>query len=267
MKLHIHVIVLLAISVTMLIPVAVNSFVYAQPCTATLSNPVIPTQSGNANVPFVIPIAASCTTYYSQLYATGNAYDATSNIGLGTANAVLSPVNGGPQFNGLLGFGLQPTSPSDAVQISVSIYDNQGGNLITQTSETVQIGVGTLQPIQQPIQPPLQQITTTTVTVGQYPYANPAPSAYQSPYQPNQSQYYDNQPQYQYQQGSQGHHSYYFSQGFPYRSNNQYLFDLVAIIAILAAVIIATTGLVLAARRRQPTQPVWYPAHPPPPPR
>ena len=264
MKLHIHVIVLLAIPATMLIPIAVSSFVYAQPCMATLSSPVIPAQYGSPNVPFVVPVSASCTTYYNQLYATGNAYDATSNVGLGTANAVLSPANGGTQFSGQLGFGVSPTSPSDSVQISVSIYDNQGGNLVTQTSETVQVGAGAQQPLQQPY----QQITTTTVTVGQYPYAYPSPMEYQAPYQPNESQYFANQPQYQYQyqqaQGNQNHHTYYFSQGFPYRSNNQYLFDLVAIIAILATVIIATTGLVLIARRRQP-QPVWYPAPPPPP--
>jgi len=259
MKSHIHVILLLAISATMLIPIAVSSFVYGQPCTATLSNPVIPTQYVNSNVPFVIPVSASCATYYNQLYASGSAYDATSNIGLGTANAVLSPVNGGTQFNGLLGFSLSPPSPSDSVQISVSIYDKQGGNLVTQTSETVEVGAAAQQAV--------QQVTTTTVTVGQYPYADPVPTGYQSPYQPNQSQYNENQPQYQYQQGNQGYHTIYFSQGFPRRSNNQYIFELVAIIAILATVIIATTGLVLAARRRQPPQLVWYPAPPPPPPR
>jgi hypothetical protein len=259
MKSRIHVIVLLAITVTMLIPIAVGSFVYAQPCTATLSNPVIPTQYGDSNVPFVIPVTASCTTYYGQLYVTGSAYDATSNVGLGTATAVLSPVDGGTQFNGQLGFSLLPTSPSDSVQISVSIYDRQGGNLIAQTSETVQVGAGTQQP--------LQQITTTTVTVGQYPYAIPSPTEYQSPYQPNQSQYYENQPQYQYQyqEGNQGHPLYYSSQGFPHRSNS--LYDWVVIIAIIASVIIATTGLVLIARRQQPRQPVWYAAPPPPPPR
>jgi hypothetical protein len=251
MKSRIHVILLLAISVTVLIPFAVSNFVYAQPCTATLSSPVIPTEYGNSNVPFVIPIEASCTTYYSQLYATGNAYDATSNIGLGTANTVLSPVNGGTQFNGQLGFSVPPTSPSDSVQVSVSIYNSQGGYLITQTSETIQLGAETQQP--------LQQIVTTTVTVGQYPYVNPSPIEYESPYQPNQSQYYPNQlPS---QQGNQSHHWYYFSQGFSYRSNNQYFFDWVAIVAILATVIIATAGLVLIARRPQP-QPVWYPMPP-----
>ena len=263
MKSRVHVIMLLAISVTMLISAAVSNFVYAQPCMATLGSPVIPTQYESSNAPFVIPVSASCTTYYNQLYAAGNAYDATSNIGLGTANAVLSPANGGTQFNGQLGFSLQPTSPSDSVQISVSIYDSPGGTLLTQTSETLQVGAGAEQPP--------QQIVTTTVTVGQYPYVNPSPTGYVSPFQPNQSQPYENQPpyqyqyEYQYQQGNHRHHSYYFSQGFPYSSNNQYLLELVAIIAIIATVIIATTGLVLIARRRQPPQAVWYTTPPPPP--
>jgi hypothetical protein len=254
MKTRVYVIVLLAISATLLIVSSGSTFVLADPCTATLSYPLIPAQYGNSNVPIVVPILASCTTSYGgQLYATGSAYDVTSNTGLGSASTVLSSVSGATEFNGQLGFNVPPTSPGDSVQISVSIYSSQYGSLITETSETVQLGTG------------VQQTTTTTVTVGQYPYAIPSPTAYPSPYQPNQSQYYGNQPpyQYQYQQGNQGHHWYYFSQGYPYGSNNQNLFEWVAIVAILAAVIIATTGLVLIARRQQPPQPAWYPVPPP----
>jgi len=260
MKSHIHLIVLLAISVTILIPATVTSLVYAQPCTATLGDPEAPTQNGTPNVSFVIPVSASCTTSYSQLYATGNAYDTTSNISLGTTNAVLSSVNGGTQFNGQLSFSTPPTTQSDSVQISVSLYDNPGGNLITQTSETVAAG--------EAIQQSLQQITTTTVTVDQSPYADPSPTGYQSPYQPNPPQYY-NQPQYEYsyQQGSQDDQSHYFSQGFPYRTNNHYLLEWIAVFAIFATVIITTAGLVLAARRPQSPRPAWYPTHPPPAPR
>lgn len=268
MKKRIHVIMLLAVSASMLIVIAGGSFAYADSCTASLSYPVIPEQYSNSNVPFVVPISASCTTYYGQLYATGNAYDATTNTALGSANTILSSANGGTQFNGQLGFSLLPASPSDSVQISVSIYGGQGGTLLTQTSETVQVGAG-LQPVQQPI----QQTTTTTVTVGQYPYANPLPTAYPSPYQLNQSQYYQSQP-YPYPQQQlyggqqyQSHRSHYFSQGFAHRSNNGNLFDYAVIIAIIAAVIVSITALLLIARRPQQPQPVWYPVPPPPPPR
>jgi len=259
MKARVYVIALLAISATMLILSGSGTFVSADPCTATLSYPVIPAQYGNPNTPFVVPVSASCTTYYgSQLYATGTAYDTTSNTGLGTASTVLSPVNGGPQFTGQLGFNTPPTSPGDSVQISVSVYDNQGGNLLTATGETVQVDSG----VQQPVQEPFQQITTTTVTENQIPYANPYPTAYPSPYQPNQSQYYQTQPQYQ--QQYQGYYSHSYFWGYGRRSNN--LFDYAVIIAIIGAVIIATAGLVIIARRRPPPpQPVWYPAPPPPP--
>jgi len=257
MKTRVHVIALLAISMTMLIVGASSSLVSAQtpsPCTVPLSYPMISVQSSSSNAPFLVPISASCTTYYgSQLYATGSAYDATSNTGLGSTNTVLSTINGGTQFNGQLAFNLPPTSPGDSVQISASIYTSQGGNLITATSETAQVGAGVQQPVQQ-----VQQITTTTVTEDQNPYYSPYPASYPSS-QPNQVQYYQSQPQYQnYPQ------THYYSQFFARNANNTNLFDYVVVIAIIAAVIIATAGLVLVARR-QPRQPTWYPAPPPPP--
>ena len=223
---------LLAISMTMIIVGIGNNLAFADPCTATLSYPVIPVVYSNANVPIVVPISASCTTYYSnQLYATGNAYDATANVGLGTATTLLTSVNGGIEFNGQIGFNLPPTAQGHSVQISVSLYNSQYGDLITATSETVEIG------------PAVQQTTTTTVTEGQYySYAYPYPTAYPAPYQANQSQYY-------YEPQSQGHHN--FETHFqPETQNNTTLLDYIALIAILAAVIIATVGLVLAGRRR-----------------
>ena len=256
MKAHLGVLALLAISMTMLIVGASSSLATAQvtsPCTATLSYPVIPTQYGSPNVPFLVPVSASCPTYYQgQLYASGSAYDTTSNTGLGSASTVLSSVNGGTEFTGQLSFSVPPTSPGDSVQISVSIYDSQGGNLITTTGETIPVGSGVQQLGQTE-----QQIATTTVTEGQDPYANQYPTTYPSTYQPSQSpQYY--QPQHQ----TQGHQTHFFSQGFAYRSNNTNLFDYMVIIAIIASVIIATTGLVLVARRQQ--QPTWYPWPPQP---
>ncbi|HXZ89789.1 MAG TPA: hypothetical protein VEG61_01895 [Candidatus Dormibacteraeota bacterium] len=249
MKTHLGVLALLAISMTMLIAVAGSSLVSAQiasPCTTTLSLAGVPAQYSNSNFPLVVPVSVSCTTYFgTQLYATGSAYDVTSNTGLGTASTLLSSVNGGMQFNGQLGFNVPPTSAGDSVQISVSIYDSQGGNLITTTGETIPVGAG----IQQPVQT-VQQVTTTTVTEGQYPYANALPTAYPSTYQPSQSQYYQTQLQ------AQGHQTHFFSQGLAYRSNNTNLFDYVVIIAIIASVIIATAGLVLVVRRQQ--QPTWY---------
>ena len=255
MRTNLGVLTLLAISITMLIAGASSSVVSAQiasPCTATLSYPVIPLQYGNSNVPFVVPVSASCATNYgSQLYATGNAYDATSNTGLGTANAILSSVNGGTEFTGQLGFNQFQASPDDSIQISVSIYSSPGGNLVTTTGETVQAGTVVQQSVQT-----VQQVTTTTITEGQYLYS----TAYSPNYQPNQiqdqTQRQNRQQQYR---GSPSVQTHYLSQTFPQRSNTD-LFDWAAIITIVAAVIIATAALVLVARRRQPT---WYPLQPP----
>ena len=255
MKTRVLVIALLAISATMLILSTNGTFVFADQCTATLSYPVIPQQYGNTNVPFVVPISASCTTYFgNQLYATGNAYDASSNTALGSASTVLASVNGGTEFTGQLGFSVPPTSPGDSVQISVSIYNGQAGNLITATSETVQVGAG----VQQAVEP----IITTTVTEAQYPYVNQSPAVYQSPYEPNQPPYYPTRPQ---NQAHHPHFSYYFSQGLGQRWNNTDLFDYIIIISIIAAVIISTAALVIIARKQQPPQPAWYPVPPQPP--
>ena len=218
----------------MLIVGANNSLVFADACSATLSYPIIPVVYSNSNVPIVVPLSATCTTYYAnQLYATGSAYDATANTGLGSTSTLLMSVNGGTEFNGQLGFNLPPTTQGHSIQISVSIYSSQYGNLITATSETVEVAAG------------VQQTTTTTVTEGQYPYAYPSaypyPTASPSPYQPNPSQF---------------HHSFQAdnqSQALTQTSNSTNLFSYVAIIAILATVVIATTGLVLVARR----QPNW----------
>ena len=246
MNARVPVIALLAISVTMLILTTNGTLVFADPCTATLSYPVIPAQYTNSNAPILVPISTSCSTYYgNQLYATGSAYDTTSNANLGSASTVLSSINGGTQFNGQLGFNVPPSSPGDSVQISVSIYNSQYGNLLTATSETVQVGGGLQQ---------VQQVTTTTVTENANPYYSPYPTAYPMPQQPNQSQYYQYQPQYQ-----NHHQTLYFSQLLAQNSNNTNLFDYVVIVAILAAVIIATAGLVLVARR----QPTWPQPHQP----
>ena len=209
-----------------------------------------------SSVPMVVPMSATCTTNYgNQIYATGNAFDATSNVGLGTVSTVLQSVNGGTTYNGQLGFNLPPTTQGHTVTISVSIYSSQYGNLITATSETFQVVAGG------------QSVSTTTVTEAyQYPYQNQYPTQYpyptsypyQSPgYQYPSGQYpsgqrpYRNQSQYQYQYQYQNR-------------NNSTLLGYVAIAAILAAVIIATTGLVVYGRRQQPPPVTWVPAPPPP---
>ena len=236
-----------------IIAVGVNSnpvSAQAQPCTAVLSYPVMPSTYSYSNVPIVVPMSATCTTTFgNQLYATGNAYDATANVALGSVNSVLQSPDGGTTFNGQLGFNLPPTTQGHTVTISVSLYSSQYGDLVTSTSETFQAVVGN------------QQIATTTVTQAYpYPYQPPLPTpyAYQTPY-PNQTSYpYQTPYPYpapSYQQPLQSH---------PYRHQNRSLLGYVAIAAILAAVVIATAGLVVYGRRQQPPPLTWVPAPPPP---
>jgi len=228
----------------------------AQPCTAVLSYPVIPTTYPYTSVPIIVPMSATCTTVYgNQLYATANAYDATSNLGLGTVNSVLQSTDGGTTFNGQLEFNLPTTTQGDTITISVSLYSNQYNNLVTSTSETFQAVTGSQQ---------VQQVVTTTVTQAyQYPYQPPVstPYSYQTPYTNQTSDPIQTPP---------------FQQPFqqqPYRYQSQYqtlnhrnaLLDYVAIAAILAAVVIATAGLVVYGRRRQQPRPIaWVPVLPPP---
>src|SRR5208337_2534326 len=140
---------------------------------------------------------------------------------------------------------LPPTTQGHTVTISVSLYSSQYGNLIGATSETFQAVVGN------------QQVVTTTVTQPyQYPYQTPpsTPYAYQPTY-PNQAP--------STQQPSQQHP--YQSQYQTPNRNNPSLISYVAIVAILAAVVIATAGLVVYGRRRQqPPSVTWVPAPPPP---
>jgi len=228
-----------------------SSPVAADQCVAQLNYPVMPTSYSYANIPIVVPMSATCSTYYgSQLYATGNAYDATSNTGLGSVSTVLQSTDGGSTFNGQLSFNLPPSTQGHAIQFSVSIYNGQYGNQITSTSETIQIGTGT------------QQVITTTVTQAYpYPYQNENYPQSQPPYVYPASSY-----PYSQQQPSHPYGSWNDSVRAQYLNRMQEssrLFDLVAIAAILAAVIIATAGLVVYGRRQQPV--TWIP--PPPPPR
>ena len=246
--------ILTVVLIIAIIAVGANSTqVSADPCLAQLNYPIMPVVYSNSNVPIVVPLSATCSTFYgSQLYATGNAYDATSNAGLGSVSTILQSVDGGTTFNGQLGFNLPPATQGHTVQISVSIYNSQYGNLITATSETFQVGAGG------------QQVSTTTVTQA-YPYQNQYPN--QSPTQyPTQNPY---QNAYQYQAPSiqhptQQHPTRNQSQPQTLNQNNSTIFGYVAIAAILAAVIIATAGLLVYGRRQQNPPATWIPVLPPP---
>ena len=239
----------LVIAITAIIAIGANSTTVAaqtQPCTTILSYPVMPATYSFSNVPIVVPMSATCTTAFGNtIYVSGNAYDATSNIGLGIVNSVLQSNDGGITFNGQLGFNLPPTTQGHTVTISASLYANQYGSLISSTSETFQAVTGS------------QQVATTTVL---QPYPVPIQSASPAPYQ---SPYPTQSPSIQGQLRPR-----------PYRNLSQYqtvnqnssLLGYIAIVAILAAVVIAAVGLIAFERHRQQHPSVtWVPAPPPPP--
>jgi hypothetical protein len=231
---------ILAISLCAVAFTATQQTVAADPCVATLNYPTIPTVYGNSNVPIVVPMSATCTNYYgSQLYATGNAYDATSNVALGSVSTTLTSVDGGTTFTGQLGFELPPTTQGHTVQISASIYNSQYGNMITATSETLQVGAET------------QQYVTTTVT--QTPYSYPYQTPYQSSYPISSTYPSQTSPQSQHHVAASQYH--YESR----YSNNDSLLAYAAIFTILATVIIATGALLVYARR----QPIYAQMPPP----
>ena len=260
MKSNVYLIGTLTISLCVLAIASTQGFVAADPCVATLSYPSVPPVYDNANNPVVVPISATCSTNYgTQLYATGNAVDVTSGAGLGTVSTTLSSPDGGVTYNGQLTFNLPPTEQGQPVQISVSIYNGQYGNLITGTSETVQIGAAP-----EPQQIPQQIVTTTvTQTPNSYPYNYQNPTPYQSPLQAP-SNYYPGQlsqtPQWSH------HHNDATSHYQKQNPNTPSLFAYVAIFAIVATVIIATVGLLVYARR-QPRYALMPVPPPPPPPR
>jgi hypothetical protein len=238
MKTRMYVTIMLALAIAIVTAGIGTRPVSAQPqsCTAQLNYPVMPTAYANSNVPIVVPLSVTCSTYYgNELYATGNLYDATSGISLGSVNVVLLSVGGGTVFDGQLGFTLPPSSQGDTAQVTAYIYSSQYGNVITTTSITF--------PVSGPVQPVQEVTTTVTENTNMYPY----PYAYQYPPStvqpsPQLHRHRLNQTQYLVQS-----------------SNNTSILVYVAIAAILAAVIIATAGLVVYGRR----QPYWAPMPPP----
>ena len=174
MKTRIYMITMLALTIALVTAGMGTRPVAAQSCTAQLNYPVMPTIYDGSNVPIVVPLSVSCSTFYgNQLYATGNLYDTTTGANLGSVNVVLPSVGGSSTvFNGQFGFTLPPSSQGDTAQVSASIYSSQYGNVITTTSITF--------PVFNQAQPQPFQVVTTTVTeaTNVYPY----PAAYQSPY-------------------------------------------------------------------------------------
>jgi len=137
-----HAIVALALLLGVVL-VAANStsLVAADSCVAQLGNSSLSTtQYYNSNAQIVVPVSTSCSFSGGQLYAVGNLFDTSTNSNLGSANTILTPVDGGNTFSGQLVFNLLALMQSDTLQISVSIYNNGlNGSLLTSATQTLQV--------------------------------------------------------------------------------------------------------------------------------
>jgi len=115
-----------------------SSLVSADSCTAQLGYPTTPTTYYASGFQMVIPVSATCSFSGNPLYAVGNVYDTSTNTNLGSANTVLTSVDGGNVFNGQLLLTLPVQG--DTLQVIVSIYSNgPNGSLLTTATQTLQV--------------------------------------------------------------------------------------------------------------------------------
>jgi len=128
-----------------------SNLVAADPCTANLSTIASTAPYSNTygqNISIQVPVSASCTPTSgssNSLYAVGDAYDTTTSTDLGSVSTVLAPVSVGNTYNGQLTFSLPSTTQGDTLQISVSLYNGQYGQLLTTSAETIQANPASLQ--------------------------------------------------------------------------------------------------------------------------
>ena len=150
------------------------STVSADPCSVQLGFPIIPAVYANTIVTVVVPLSAVCSTSFgNQLYVNANVFDLNSDTAAGSANTLLTSVNGGYTFTGQLGFNLPPSTQGHWVQVSVSVFGSQGGKPLTTNGEAFQIDAEAV------------QVITTTVfpqtSIQSAPSAPSAPETYPEP--------------------------------------------------------------------------------------
>jgi len=123
-------IVLLGFILTAVVGVSGSSPVSADSCAAQLGYSSLSSTQYNSNIAITVPVSATCYFVGTQLYAVGNVYDTSSDTSLGSVSIVLTPTSGNT-FTGQLAFNLSPSTIGHQVQISVSIYSDNIGNVAT----------------------------------------------------------------------------------------------------------------------------------------
>ena len=126
-----------------------NSLVSAQACTIQSSSLAYTSPQYNYGSSVLVPVSVTCPFVGGQLYAVGNAIDA-SNAPMGSASAVrLSSAYGTNIYTGQLSFSIPPGVTEYTWQVTISIYSSvyyygYGSTLVTGSPlatsvETVQI--------------------------------------------------------------------------------------------------------------------------------
>lgn len=260
---------LLLVLTAAIVAVGTNSnLVAADPCTANLSTIASTAPYSNnygQSVSIQVPVSASCTPASgsgNSLYAVGDAYDTSTSTDLGSVSTVLAPVSVGNMYNGQLTFNLPSTTQGDTLQISVSLYNGQYGQLLTTSAETIQSN-----PISIQSSDP-QQGNNYNSQNSNYPSQNSNYATQNGNYGPQNSNYAtqnrfrnshrNNGPSsnnYQYQQQQ----TVTITQPVPFviPQDNTWLIDSVIAVIIAIAVVGAIAFAIVASRNRQP-QPRRY---------
>jgi len=265
MKARNYALLLLVMTAAVVAVGASSSLVAADSCTANLSTITTTAPNSGSYIGIQVPVSANCastTTSNGSLYAVGDAYDTTTSTDLGSVNTALTPVSAANIYNGALSFSIPSTAQGDTLQISVSIYNSQYGQLLTTTSETIQAA------------------PTGYIAQNNYPQQNsdpqnnyPSQNSFggQNGNFPSQNSYGAQNSNYAPQSRSRSsHHNYGSSNSYQYQQqstvtvtqpvplyippDNTWLIDTVIAVIIAIATVGAIAFAILATRNRQPYQ-------------
>jgi len=258
-----YALLLLVITAAVVAVGASSSLVAADSCAANLSTVTTTAPNSGSYIGVQVPVSANCAsnvTSNGSLYVVGDAYDTTTSTDLGSVNSVLTPVNAANVYNGELSFSIPSASQGDTIQISVSIYNSQYGQLLTTTSETIQAAPTNYQ----------------TGYVGQNNYPQQNSNDPQNNYPPQNG--FDSQNSYGFQSNNYApqsrphgfHHHYGSNNSYQYQQqstvtvtqpvplylppDNTWLIDTVIAMIIAIATIGAIAFAILATRNRPPYQ-------------
>jgi hypothetical protein len=123
------------------VAISVNSSpVLADSCSAQIGYSPPTSSYYSGNMVLVVPVVAKCSITHSQLYATGDLYDTSTNTDLGSSGTILNSPYGGNTYGGQIGFMLSPSVQGHTLRITVSIYsDQQYTTQLTTVARTAQI--------------------------------------------------------------------------------------------------------------------------------